>query len=162
MAEGIDDIEAVALAEGGETAGAVADNLDEQAQRPGLGVDVVHRDGTAQHDAGLVLDEYLDKLAGGYGLHLAAMLQHQTEVLVAELLARSDTKGVYFLHYCCFDVNNRLKKRFHEAASKSDESVVACRVRKRPMGSMTKDDIHMPMGPIADSRTAFSAIMPTT
>ena len=53
-------------------------------------------------------------------------------------------------------------QRFQVARSKSLESVVACHVRMAPMGMKTKVETHMPMGPMALSRTDFSLIMPTT
>lgn len=56
----------------------------------------------------------------------------------------------------------RWKIFFHEPASKREESVVASIVRTIPIGSIAKVLIHIPIGPIALSRTAFSAIMPTT
>ena len=56
----------------------------------------------------------------------------------------------------------RWKNLRQEEPSKNDESVVAWRVRTMPMGSITNEESHIPSGPRADSRTAFSAIMPTT
>ena len=87
MAERIDEVEAVALAEFGEAAGAVADDLYEEGEGAGLGVGVVDGDGTAEHDAGASVDLHLDELAGGYGLEGATVCEEQGEVATAELLA---------------------------------------------------------------------------
>ena len=94
--QGVDSVEAVADLELGEAARAVADNLDEEAQR--VVADVVHRYGAAQHHVARALDEHLDELARYNGLHLAVVLEHQAEVLVAQLLALYDAEIVYLFH----------------------------------------------------------------
>ena len=96
VAQGVDNVEVVAYGELGQTAGAVADNLDEEGQR--AVADVVHRYGAAQHHVARALDEHLDELARDNGLHLAVVLEHQAEVLVAQLLALYDAEIVYLFH----------------------------------------------------------------
>lgn len=96
VAQGVDDIEALAHGELGQTARAVADNLDEEGQR--AVADVVHRNGAAQHDVARALDEHLHKLARDDGLHGTVVLEHQTKVLVAQLLALYNAEFVYLFH----------------------------------------------------------------
>ena len=98
MTQGVDDVEAVAGLQLGEAAGAVAHYLDKKGQGAAFLVDVVHGDGATQHHVARALDEHLDELTRYNGLHLAVVLKHQAEVLVAQLLALYDAEIVYLFH----------------------------------------------------------------
>ena len=98
VTQGVDHIEFVTGLQLCELAGAVADNLDEQRQSTFLLVDVMYRDGTAQHHLAASLHLHLDELTRYHGLHLATMTKHQREILAAQLMAFQDGEIVYFFH----------------------------------------------------------------
>lgn len=78
----------------------------------------------------------------------------------SSLIVVGDEDGSFSLE--CFTLLFILSHFFQVAKSKRLESVVACQVSMAPIGRKTKVEIHIPIGPVALSRTDFSLIMPMT